>query len=124
MATTTTTTKTQKTNDNNKKTKAGRKKYSINSKIESLNSELNIRLLISVPILIETEIKECHFLLPFAATWKELEMIILSELSQKDKDKYYITYMWNLKNNTNELIYKTETDSDVENKFMITKGRG
>jgi len=28
------------------------------------------------------------------------------------KDKYYIiTYMWNQKNDTNELIYKTETDS-------------
>ena len=28
-------------------------------------------------------------------------------------------YMWNLKNDTNELIYKTETDS--ENKFMVIK---
>ena len=34
---------------------------------------------------------------------------------------YDITYMWNLKNNTNELIYKTETDSDMENKLMVTK---
>ena len=24
---------------------------------------------------------------------------------------YDITYMWNLKNNTSELIYKTDTDS-------------
>ena len=30
--------------------------------------------------------------------------------------------MWNLKNNTNELIYKTETDSQTENKRMDTKG--
>ena len=30
--------------------------------------------------------------------------------------------MWNLKNNTNEFIYKTETDSDIENKLMVTKG--
>ena len=29
--------------------------------------------------------------------------------------------MWNLKNNTNELIYKTETDSQTENKVMVTK---
>ena len=28
--------------------------------------------------------------------------------------------MWNLKNETNELIYKTKTDS--ENKFRVTKG--
>ena len=26
---------------------------------------------------------------------------------------YDITYMWNLKNDTNELIYKTETDSQT-----------
>ena len=30
--------------------------------------------------------------------------------------------MWNLENDTNELIYKTETDSqDIENKLMVTK---
>ena len=32
--------------------------------------------------------------------------------------------MWNLKIGTNEPIYKTEIESDVENKFMITKGEG
>ena len=26
------------------------------------------------------------------------------------------------KNNTNELIYKTEIDSDFENKFIVTQG--
>ena len=30
--------------------------------------------------------------------------------------------MWNLKSDTNQLIYKTETDSDIENKRMVTKG--
>jgi len=30
----------------------------------------------------------------------------------------------NLKTSTNELIYKTETDSPTENKVMITKGEG
>ena len=30
--------------------------------------------------------------------------------------------MWNLKYDTNQLIYKTETDSDIENKCMVTKG--
>ena len=31
--------------------------------------------------------------------------------------------MWNLKkNDTNELIYKTETDSDFKNKLIVTKG--
>ena len=51
-------------------------------------------------------------ILPFAATWMDLEIIIPSEASQTEKDKY-ITYMWNLKTNTNESIYKTETDSQT-----------
>ena len=28
-------------------------------------------------------------ILPFAATWMELETLILSEVSRKDKDKYH-----------------------------------
>ena len=46
------------------------------------------------------------------ATWMELEIITLSEISQTEKEiSYDITYMWNLKKkDTNELIYKTETD--------------
>ena len=53
--------------------------------------------------------------MPFAATWMDLEIIILREVSQTEKDKipYDITYMWNLKYDTNELIYKTETDSQT-----------
>ena len=30
--------------------------------------------------------------------------------------------MQNLKNNTDECIYKTETDSQTENKLKVTKG--
>ena len=52
--------------------------------------------------------------MPFAATWMDLEIIILSEVSLTEKDKYHnITYMWNLKNDTNALIYKKETDSQT-----------
>ena len=32
--------------------------------------------------------------------------------------------MWNLKNNTNELIYKTNRLVDRENKLMVTKREG
>ena len=35
---------------------------------------------------------------------------------------YETTYMWNLKNYTNECVYKIETDSDIENKLLVTKG--
>ena len=50
----------------------------------------------------------------FAATWMDLEIIIPSKVSYIDKDILYIAYIWNLKNNTNELIYKTETDSQTQ----------
>ena len=29
-------------------------------------------------------------IMPFAATWMELETLILSEVSQKEKDKYHM----------------------------------
>ena len=36
--------------------------------------------------------------MPFAATWMDLEMIILSEVRQRERHvPYDITYMWNLK---------------------------
>ena len=46
--------------------------------------------------------------MPFAATWVQLEIIILSEVSQKEKRQisYDITYMWNLKNNKMNLFTK------------------
>ena len=49
--------------------------------------------------------------MPLTATWMGLEIIILSEVSQAEKDKHNDTaYMQNLKN---DLIYKTETDSQT-----------
>ena len=52
--------------------------------------------------------------MPFAVTWMELEILILSDISHKEKDKYhYITYLWNLKYGTNEPIHKTEIDSQT-----------
>ena len=41
-----------------------------------------------------------------------LKDIVLSEVSHIEKDKYnMISHMWNLKYDTNELIYETEVDS-------------
>ena len=37
---------------------------------------------------------------------------------------YDITYMWNLKYDTNEPIYKTERLTDVENSLVVAKGEG
>ena len=46
-------------------------------------------------------------IMPFAATWMDLEIVILSEVSQTEKDKYHMISLicGILKNGTNELIY-------------------
>ena len=47
--------------------------------------------------------KEKNEILPFAATWMELEGIRLSEISQSEKDRYHVfTHMWNLRNFTED----------------------
>ena len=54
-------------------------------------------------------------ILPFAATWTQQDIIILSEVSQKRETQipYDITYIWNLKYGTDEPIYKTGMDSQM-----------
>ena len=50
------------------------------------------------------------------------EMITLSKV-KSDRERqtsYDITYMWNLKKKYKEYIYRT--DSQTENKLMVTKG--
>ena len=46
----------------------------------------------------------------------KIEITVLSEASQKEKRQipYDITPMWNLKYDTNELIYETETHSQTQ----------
>ena len=39
-------------------------------------------------------------IVPCAATWMDLKIIRLNEVGQKEKDKYHITYMQNLKYET------------------------
>ena len=52
---------------------------------------------------------EKNEIMPFAAPWMGLEIIILSEVNQR-QILYDITYMWNLKYDTNE----TEMDSKTQ----------
>ena len=48
--------------------------------------------------------------MPFAAPWMELETLILSEVSRKEKDKYHmISHIWNLIYGTNEPFHIEET---------------
>ena len=40
-------------------------------------------------------------MMPFAATWMDPEITVVSEVSQTEKDKYHmilLLHMWNLKN--------------------------
>ena len=62
-------------------------------------------------------------IMPSAATRMDLEMVILSEVSQR-KTNFTIDHLYveSKNNGTNEPIYKIEIVTDVENKLMITKG--
>ena len=62
--------------------------------------------------------------MPFAATWMELENLIMSEMSQKDKNKYHmislisgIQYMAQMNLSTEKKI------KDLENRLVVSKGR-
>ena len=63
--------------------------------------------------------------MPFAATWMQLEIIILSKIAQKEKDKYHmISHIWNLKYGTNEPMQNRNGLTDIQNRLVIAKGRG
>ena len=50
-------------------------------------------------------------IMPFAATWMDLEMITLSAVSQRQRQiSYDVAYIQNLLK-TNELIYKTDMNT-------------
>ena len=62
-----------------------------------------------------TDKEDMHIMnriMPFAAIQMQLEMIVLREVNQKERQMPYgITYMWNLKYDTNELLYKTNAQT-------------
>ena len=54
-------------------------------------------------------------IMPFAATWRALEIITLSEVSQTTERQisFDIAYMWKQKKGISELISKTEVESKI-----------
>ena len=64
-------------------------------------------------------------IMPFATKWMTLEMFILSKVSQRKTNiilyHFYVEYK---KNDTNELIYETETDSQMlSGNLWLPKGK-
>ena len=58
--------------------------------------------------------------MPFEATWMDLDIVLLSEVRQR-KISCDTAYMWNLKKKnkgTNELIYKTEIEVQMQKANM------
>ena len=61
-------------------------------------------------------------IMPFSAKWMDLEITILSKVSQR-QTSYETTYMWNLKRwYTWTYLQNRNRVTDVENKLMVTKG--
>ena len=65
---------------------------------------------------------EKNEIIPFAATRMDLEIIILSEIRQR-QISYNITYMWNLmKNDTKRLILKRNKLTEFKTNLMVIMG--
>ena len=60
-------------------------------------------------------------IMPFTATWMELETLILSEISQKDKDKYHmISLITGIKYPAQMNISTEKKIMDLENRLVAT----
>ena len=64
--------------------------------------------------------------MPFGARQMDLEAIMLSEISQTEKDQYhdYLTYMWNLKQNKTKQMNTQNKNrlTDSESKQVVARG--
>ena len=61
--------------------------------------------------------------MPFSVFWMQIEIIILSEVSQTERQMCNITYMRNLKYGTNEPVYKTDSQTRRTD-LWLPRGRG
>ena len=64
-------------------------------------------------------------IVPFATTRMDLEIIIPSEVKQKERQiPYDITYMWNLRYDRRSYLQNRNRLTDIENRLVVAKGGG
>ena len=64
-------------------------------------------------------------MMPFAATWMELENLILSEMSQRDKDKYHMISLISGISYTEQMKLSTEKKiMGLVNRLLLPGGKG
>ena len=70
--------------------------------------------------------KKKNEIIPFAGTWMDLEIVILSEVSQTQKDKYMIPLICGIQETGYKQTYLQNRSrvTNVENKLMVTRGWG
>ena len=61
----------------------------------------------------------------FAATWMALETLIMSEISQKEKDKYHMISLTSGISSMAQMNLSAEKKiMDLENRLVVAKGEG
>ena len=63
-------------------------------------------------------------IIPFAATWIDLEIVTLNEVNQKQKDKYHVVALiCEIQNMTQMNLQNRNRLTDIEN-LWLPKGKG
>ena len=63
--------------------------------------------------------------MPFAATWMQIQMLIVSKVSQKEKDKYHIMSLISVIYYKAQMNLSTEKKlMDLENRLVVAQGEG
>ena len=62
-------------------------------------------------------------IMPFVATWVDLEIVILSEVSQRRRNIVWPPLHVESKKKVFEWTYKTETDSQTEKELLVARGK-
>ena len=69
-------------------------------------------------------LKDWIQIMPFAATWMDVEIIMLSEVRQWETNTCYHLNVESKKEDTNKLVCRTETDSQTLQNLWLPKGKG